>query len=103
MQRGSRGYARGVLIADLHERRAEEPMNCYSMVWHTNLDIPETVPEAIVAQLADGGRLAAGVIEAGVCRLCVGRRAGEGFGLAAFADADAAPLPGFAPPPAFRF
>ncbi len=63
----------------------------------------ETVPEAIVAQLAEGGRLAAAVLEAGVSRLSVGRRAGAGFGLTAFADADAAPLPGFAPPPAFRF
>ena len=61
----------------------------------------ETVPDAIVAQLAEGGRLAAAVLEAGVCRLSIGRRAGAGFGLAAFADADAAPLPGFAPPPAF--
>jgi len=63
----------------------------------------ETVPQAIVAQLADGGRLAAAIVEAGVSRLSVGRRSGAGFGLAAFADADAAPLPGFAPPPAFKF
>lgn len=63
----------------------------------------ESVPEAIVAQLADGGRLAAAVLEAGVSRLSIGHRAGGGFGLTAFADADAAPLPGFAPPPAFRF
>ena len=63
----------------------------------------ETVPQAIVAQLADGGRLAVAIVEAGVSRLSVGRRSGAGFGLAAFADADAAPLPGFAPPPAFKF
>jgi protein-L-isoaspartate(D-aspartate) O-methyltransferase len=63
----------------------------------------ETVPQAIIDQLADGGRLAAAIVEAGVSRLSVGRRSGAGFGMAAFADADAAPLPGFAPPPAFRF
>ncbi len=62
----------------------------------------EQVPEAIVDQLAEGGRLAAAILEAGVSRLSIGRRAG-GFGLAAFADADAAPLPGFAPPAVFRF
>lgn len=63
----------------------------------------ETVPQGIVDQLAEHGRLAAAVIEAGVTRLSIGRRSGAGFGLTAFADADAAPLPGFAPPAAFRF
>jgi protein-L-isoaspartate(D-aspartate) O-methyltransferase len=63
----------------------------------------ECVPEALVAQLADGGRLAAGLLENGVTRLAIGRRAGEGFGMAAFADAAAAILPGFAKPRAFKF
>lgn len=63
----------------------------------------ETVPPAIVDQLAEGGRLGAAIVEAGVSRLSLGRKAGGGFGLVAFADADAAPLPGFAPPPVFRF
>lgn len=63
----------------------------------------ETVPPSIIAQLAENGRLAAAVLEAGVSRLSVGRRAGTGFGLAAFADAEAVRLPGFAPPPAFKF
>jgi protein-L-isoaspartate(D-aspartate) O-methyltransferase len=63
----------------------------------------EYVPEALVAQLADGGRLAAGLLENGVTRLAIGRRAGEGFGMAAFADAAAAILPGFAKPRAFEF
>jgi protein-L-isoaspartate(D-aspartate) O-methyltransferase len=63
----------------------------------------ETVPDALVAQLAEGGRLAAGLVENGVTRLAIGRRAGEGFGMAAFADAAAAILPGFAKPRAFKF
>lgn len=63
----------------------------------------EAVPPAIVAQLADGGRLAAAILEAGVSRLAVGRRAGDGFGMAAFTDAEAVRLPGFAAPPAFSF
>lgn len=63
----------------------------------------ECVPDALVDQLADGGRLAAGLLENGVTRLAIGRRAGEGFGMAAFADAAAAILPGFAKPRAFRF
>jgi protein-L-isoaspartate(D-aspartate) O-methyltransferase len=63
----------------------------------------ETVPEALIGQLADGGRLAAGLLENGVTRLAIGRRAGEGFGMAAFADAAAAILPGFAKPRAFTF
>jgi protein-L-isoaspartate(D-aspartate) O-methyltransferase len=63
----------------------------------------ESVPDAVVAQLAAGGRLAAGLLENGVTRLAIGRRAGEGFGMVAFADAAAAVLPGFGKPRAFRF
>lgn len=63
----------------------------------------EGVPDSLVAQLADGGRLASGLLENSVTRLAIGRRAGEGFGMAAFADAAAAILPGFAKPRAFKF
>lgn len=63
----------------------------------------EFVPDALVAQLKEGGRLATGLIEQGVTRLAIGRRAGDGFGLAAFADAAAAILPGFVRPRAFTF
>ena len=63
----------------------------------------ESVPDALVAQLAEGGRLASGLVENGVTRLAIGRRAGEGFGMTAFADAAAAILPGFARPRAFKF
>jgi protein-L-isoaspartate(D-aspartate) O-methyltransferase len=63
----------------------------------------EAVPDALVGQLAEGGRLAAGIVEEGVTRLALGRKAGDGFGMAAFADAAAAILPGFARPRAFSF
>ena len=63
----------------------------------------EFVPDALIAQLAEGGRVATGLLENGVTRLAIGRRAGEGFGMAAFADAAAAILPGFAKPRAFKF
>jgi protein-L-isoaspartate(D-aspartate) O-methyltransferase len=63
----------------------------------------ERVPDALIGQLRDGGRLAAAIVEQGVTRLAIGRKAGEGFAMAAFADAAAAVLPGFAKPRAFVF
>lgn len=63
----------------------------------------EAIPPALVAQLAESGRLVAAMIDQGVSRLVTGRRAGEGFGTYAFADVETAPLPGFAPAPAFTF
>ena len=63
----------------------------------------EFVPQALIDQLKDGGKLATGLIENGVTRLALGRKAGEGFGLAAFADAAAAILPGFVRPKTFSF
>jgi protein-L-isoaspartate(D-aspartate) O-methyltransferase len=63
----------------------------------------EFVPEALIRQLGDGGRLAAAIVEQGVTRLAIGRKAGEGFAMAAFADAEAALLPGFSKPRTFVF
>ena len=63
----------------------------------------EQVPQALIDQLADGGRLATGLIEDGVSRLCLGRKGGDGFGLIAFADAASAMIPGFEKPRAFNF
>lgn len=63
----------------------------------------DRVPDALIAQLADGGRLATGLIDGGVGRLAVGRRGGSGFGVSAFEDADPVRLPGFAAPKAFVF
>ena len=63
----------------------------------------EQIPQALIDQLADGGQLVGGLIDQGVCRLVSGIKAGAGFGIKAFADIDAAPLPGFAKPAAFSF
>lgn len=63
----------------------------------------EEVPAAIVAQLADGGRIAAGIVENGVTRLAIGRKAGGAFGMISFADAEVPVLPGFARPRDFTF
>jgi protein-L-isoaspartate(D-aspartate) O-methyltransferase len=63
----------------------------------------EEVSSELVDQLSPAGRLATGWIEHGVHRLAIGRRAGEGFGMIAFADVACAPLPGFAKPRTFSF
>ncbi len=63
----------------------------------------ETVPDAIVAQLAAGGRLATGLVDRGVTRLALGRKTEGGFGLIDFADLDCVALPGFARPKTFQF
>ena len=63
----------------------------------------EYIPDAIVAQLAPTGRLGTSLIERGIARLVVGRRAGSGFGLHSLADFGAAALPGFAKPRGFTF
>jgi protein-L-isoaspartate(D-aspartate) O-methyltransferase len=63
----------------------------------------ESVPEALIGQLAEGGRLAAAIVDRGVTRLALGRRAGGGFGMTVFADAAAAMLPGFVRPKTFSF
>ncbi len=63
----------------------------------------EHVPPEIVAQLADGGRIAAPIVENGVTRLAIGRKAGGGFGMVIFADAAAPALPGFAVEKGFVF
>lgn len=63
----------------------------------------ELVPDALVAQLADGGRLACALLDKGMSRLGLGRRAGSGFGLDLFADCEAVVLPGFAKPTPFTF
>lgn len=63
----------------------------------------EMVPDALVAQLADGGRLLTGLDEAGVTRLAAGRRQGGAFALVPFADTDIAPLAAFARPKSYSF
>lgn len=63
----------------------------------------EAIPQALIDQLADGGRIACGIVEQSVLRLVVGRKAGGGFGLVAFADVDTVMLPGFEQPKSFHF
>lgn len=63
----------------------------------------EYVPDALIDQLTEHGRLAAAVLDQGVSSLAIGRRAGAGFAMAPFADAGAAILPGFVRPKAFTF
>ena len=61
------------------------------------------VPQAITAQLRDGGRLATGLADRGVSRLAVGTRIGSAFGLRPFHDAAVSILPGFARARSFVF
>jgi protein-L-isoaspartate(D-aspartate) O-methyltransferase len=63
----------------------------------------EYIPETIISQLTDHGRLGTALIDRGICRLAVGRRAGHGFGLHTMADSGAAALPGFSKPRTFTF
>ena len=63
----------------------------------------EHVPDAIVGQLAEGGRLGAALVDRGIVRLIVGRKSGGGFGCLSLGDAGAPVLPGFTRPTAFTF
>lgn len=63
----------------------------------------EQLPDAITGQVAEGGRLVGAIVERNVSRLIIGRRAAGAFAYNAFADVEAASLPGFAPAPAFTF
>ncbi|MBV9529462.1 protein-L-isoaspartate O-methyltransferase [Sphingomonas sp.] len=61
------------------------------------------IPAAIIGQLADGGTLGAALIDRGVSRLIVGRKAGGAFGYLTVSDAGSPPLPGFERPRSFTF
>lgn len=63
----------------------------------------EFIPDALVDQLAEGGRLGAPLIDRGVSRLTVGRKAGGAFGFLSIGDSGVAPLPGFSRPREFTF
>jgi protein-L-isoaspartate(D-aspartate) O-methyltransferase len=63
----------------------------------------EYIPDAIVEQLADGGRLGTALVERGVSRLVIGRKAGGAFGYLSIGDAGVPALPGFARPKSFTF
>ena len=63
----------------------------------------EFVPQEIIDQLVDGGRLATALLDRGVTRIAIGRRVGEAFGLAPMADSASTILPGFVKPKTFSF
>ena len=63
----------------------------------------ESIPDTIVDQIADGGRLGTALVDRGITRLTVGRKAGEAFGYLSLGDAGTPTLPGFSKPEAFTF
>jgi protein-L-isoaspartate(D-aspartate) O-methyltransferase len=63
----------------------------------------EYLPDAIVDQLANGGRLGTALLDRGITRLIVGRKVGGAFGYLSLSDAGVPALPGFARPKAFTF
>ena len=63
----------------------------------------EFIPDAIVSQLADGGRLGAALVDRGITRLVVGRKAAGAFGYLSVADAGVPSWPGVSRPQDFTF
>lgn len=63
----------------------------------------EFVPQTIIDQVADGGQLAAAILDNGVPRISVGRVVGGAFGASTYSDAAAPVLPGFTKPRGFSF
>jgi protein-L-isoaspartate(D-aspartate) O-methyltransferase len=63
----------------------------------------EALPDALVAQLCEGGRLVAAQREGAVTRLVQGVKAGGLLALRPFADMDAVALPGFERVTGFQF
>lgn len=61
------------------------------------------LPAALVDQLGEDGRIATGIVERGVTRLCTGRKSGGAFGLASLVDMEMVLLPGFSEPEGFVF
>jgi len=63
----------------------------------------EVLPEPVIQQLADGGRLGTALIDRGITRLIVGQKVAGAFGHLSIADAGVAALPGFSRPRSFTF
>jgi protein-L-isoaspartate(D-aspartate) O-methyltransferase len=63
----------------------------------------ELIPDGLIAQLADGGRLGTALVDRGVTRLIVGRKSGDAFGYLSIGDAGVPALPGFTRAKAFTF
>jgi protein-L-isoaspartate(D-aspartate) O-methyltransferase len=63
----------------------------------------EMLPDALAAALAEDGRVVTGLVERGVTRLAVGRKAAGRVGFLTLAEADFAPLAGFERPRTWSF
>ena len=63
----------------------------------------EFIPDTIIGQLADAGRLGAAVVDRGITRLVIGRKAAGAFGSFSFGDAGVPVLPGLSRPKPFTF
>jgi protein-L-isoaspartate(D-aspartate) O-methyltransferase len=63
----------------------------------------EYIPDAIAAQLAEGGSIATALLDRGIARLVTGRKGAGAIGYHSLADAGVAALPGFTRPRAFTF
>ena len=63
----------------------------------------EILPEPIIKQLGDGGRLGTALVDRGITRLIVGQQVAGAFGFLSVADAGVAALPGFSRPRPFTF
>lgn len=63
----------------------------------------EFLPESLLARLADDGRLVTGLVERGVTRLAIGRKAAGAFALTTLGEADFAPLADFVAPKTWSF
>jgi protein-L-isoaspartate(D-aspartate) O-methyltransferase len=63
----------------------------------------EMLPDALVAELAEGGRIVTGLAEGPATRLAIGYKHGGHVRLKPFADLEVAPLLGFAKPKEFVF
>ena len=63
----------------------------------------DMIPDAIIDQLADGGRLGTALADRGITRLIVGRKTRGAFGYLSIGDDGVPALPGFIRPKAFTF
>ncbi len=63
----------------------------------------EQIPQALIDQLEEGGRLGTAILDRGITRLVVGRNAGRRFGIFPSATRGCRYLPGFSRPKVFTF
>ncbi len=73
----------------------------YSLIWIEGQ--VEELPETLIAQLADGGRLICGTADGPVARLSMGIKRGGELAMRSFADGEITPISGFARTKSFAF